>query len=313
VSSLRRFALVLLALAVLAAGCSGAGGQTVARVGDTEIHLAEIGDLFEGDTLPLDDVFLEALFRLMAVEALEQALLADFGKTVDPAAVETYFSQLEESRASQGVTPAQFLGMAGASVGMIHFNAEVLALRDVAIEEVLVLPSTVDYLFSDPVTLTEVCAKHILVATAEEAEEVKARLEAGEDFAAVADEVSLDTSSAGGDLGCANAGGYVGEFAQAAVEAALGEITGPVQTEFGFHLLIVSSRTSPTPEEYLADPRALLTDEDISGLWTGWLNGVLQETDAWVDERYGTWTPIGIKAPETGTTTTGATTTSSAG
>jgi parvulin-like peptidyl-prolyl isomerase len=275
--------------------------------------VADIAALFEGDTLPLDDVFLEALFRLMAVEALEQALFADFGKTVDPAAVETYFSQLEANRSSQGLTPAQFLGMTGASVGMIRFNAEVLALRDVAIEEVLVLPATVDYLFSDPVTLTEVCVKHILVETAEEAGTVIERLEAGEDFAAVADEVSLDTQSEGGDLGCANAGGYVAEFAAAAVAAPLGEITGPVQTEFGFHVLIVSSRTAPTREEYLADPQGLLTDEDISGLWTGWLNGVLQQADAWVDERYGTWTAIGIKAPETGATTTGATTTSSAG
>lgn len=309
---LRRSAIVLLVLAVLAGACSG-GDEEIARVGGTAIRLSDIQALYEGDTLPIDEGFRETLFRMVAVEALTQALAADFGMTVDPTKVDEYLAQLEASMAQAGATPAQFLGVADASAEMVRFNAELFALRDAAIEKLIVTPETVESLFTDPATMTSVCVTHILVATLEEAEAVKARLEAGEDFATVAGEVSLDTGTAGGDLGCAPASGYVPEFAQAAMEATLGEITGPVETEFGFHVLIVSARTTPTREEYLADPRALLTDNDLSTIWTTWLNDVLQAADAWVAERFGTWTAIGIDPPDSETTTTTTATTTSGG
>jgi len=300
---LRRFVIFLLALAVAVVGCSSQG-EEIATVGDATIHLADVGALFEGDTMPIDDVFLDTLFRLMAVEALDQAVAAEFGAEVDPAAVESYVAEFEATMAEQDLTPAQFIGIADASFEMVRFNAELLALRDLAIERLLVAPETVEALFADPVALTTVCVRHILVETPEEADGVLARLQDGEDFAALADEVSLDTGTPGGDLGCAAATGYVTEFAQAAVAAPLGEIVGPVETSFGFHVLTVSERTAPTREDYLADPRTVLPDSEISRVWTDWLNDVLQTADAWVAERYGTWTPIGIRAPEAETTTT---------
>jgi foldase protein PrsA len=303
VTLLRRSAVVAVLLAVLLAACSG-GDEEIAWVGGTVIHLSDIEALFEGDTLPVDDAFLETLYRLMAVEALSQGLAADFGDVVDPTVLDAYTAQLEGTRAEQGLTPAQFLGVANASGEMVRFNAEVLALRDAAVEHLLVSPETVDSLFADPATMSTVCVEHILVETQEEAEAVKARLEAGEDFTAVAAEVSIDTTAEGGYLGCAAAGSYVPEFSQAVMEAPLGEFGGPVETEFGWHVFIVSERTTPTREEYLADPKSMMSDDDVSTLWTEWFNDKLQEVDARVAERYGTWTPIGIKAPETATTTT---------
>ena len=309
---LRRFAVVLALFAVLTAACGG-GDEEIGWVGGTVIHLSDIGALFEGDTLPMDDTFLDTLYRVMAVEALRQGLVADFGATVDPALVATYLAQLEASRAESGETPAQFLGVANASEEMIRFNAEVLALRDTTVDHLLVSSETVDRLFADPATMTTVCVKHILVETQEEAEAVKGRLEAGEDFATVAAEVSTDTTAEGGDLGCAAAGSYVYEFSQAAMEATVGEVTGPVETEFGWHVLIVSERTTPTREEYLADPESMLSDDDVTTIWGEWFNDKLQAVDARVAEKYGTWTSIGIKAPEASTTTTAATTTTTSG
>lgn len=267
-------------------------------MGATVIHLSDIAALYETKTLPIDEAFLETLFIRMAGEALEQALEADFGAGADPATVEEYLRTFDEGMAAQDMTPAQFLGVPGASREMVVHNARLLALRDAAIDHLLAAPETVDSLFADPATLTEVCVRHILVETGEEAEEIRGRLEAGEDFAAVADEVSLDTGTPGGDLGCRAAGGYVPEFAAAAVEAPLDDLVGPVETQYGFHLLIVSERTTPTRDDYLADPRAVLSGEEIGEIWTEWFNGVLQSVDAWVAERYGTWTPIGIRAPQ---------------
>jgi len=90
----------------------------------------------------------------------------------------------------------------------------------------------------------EVCAKHILVAELDDAEAVVERLEAGEDFAEVAAEVSSDTGSAarGGELGCLPQGATVPAFDDAAFGAEVGVLTGPVQTQFGYHLLVVDER-----------------------------------------------------------------------
>ncbi|TVR93236.1 MAG: hypothetical protein EA416_05430 [Trueperaceae bacterium] len=90
----------------------------------------------------------------------------------------------------------------------------------------------------------EVCAKHILVPELEDAEAVIERLEAGEDFGEVAAEVSTDTGSAtrGGELGCLPQGATVPTFDEAAFGATIGELTGPVQTDFGYHLLVVDER-----------------------------------------------------------------------
>lgn len=90
----------------------------------------------------------------------------------------------------------------------------------------------------------QVCARHILVAEEAEAEAVVERLESGEDFAEVAAEVSTDTGSAasGGALGCLPEGATVPAFDEAAFGAEIGVLTGPVETQFGYHLLVVDER-----------------------------------------------------------------------
>jgi peptidyl-prolyl cis-trans isomerase C len=106
---------------------------------------------------------------------------------------------------------------------------------------------------------TEYNAAHILVATEEEAAAVTARLEAGEDFGAVAMEVSTDTGSGanGGDLGWFGMGMMVPEFETAVVAATVGEVTAPVQSQFGWHIILVKeTRDQPAPA--LEDVRAEL-------------------------------------------------------
>lgn len=81
-------------------------------------------------------------------------------------------------------------------------------------------------------------ARHILVATEQEAKDVLAKLNAGEEFAELAKTVSIDGSKEfGGDLGYFSAGEMVPEFSNAVFSMKSGEISQPVKTDFGWHVI----------------------------------------------------------------------------
>lgn len=87
----------------------------------------------------------------------------------------------------------------------------------------------------------ELCSAHILVPSRKEAEEVRAQLQNGADFAELARKLSKDPGSAarGGDLGCAALGSLVPEFERAALSLRPGQISQPVKTQFGWHLILL--------------------------------------------------------------------------
>ncbi|MDA0687391.1 MAG: peptidyl-prolyl cis-trans isomerase [Proteobacteria bacterium] len=87
-------------------------------------------------------------------------------------------------------------------------------------------------------------ARHILVETEEQCLQLKERIEAGEDFADIAREYSSCPSRAqGGDLGQFGPGMMVKEFDEVVFSADVNTLQGPVKTQFGFHLLEVTSRS----------------------------------------------------------------------
>jgi peptidyl-prolyl cis-trans isomerase C len=95
----------------------------------------------------------------------------------------------------------------------------------------------------------EVRARHILVATEDEAKDIEAQLKKGADFATLAKEKSKDPGAAdGGDLGYFTKDQMVPEFAAAAFKLDKGQISDPVKTQFGWHIIKVEDkRTKPTP------------------------------------------------------------------
>ena len=158
--------------------------------------------------------------------------------TAEPAAVESYFADnQEEFRLPEKRRVSYLLVDPLALEPMVAVDdEEIRAYYDDSIEE---------YTQGERVR-----ARHILLRVEDESQaaavesrilDIRSRLEAGEEFAALAAELSDDPSSKvrGGDLGFFGRGTMVGPFEDAAFGGELGELVGPIRTSFGYHLIEV--------------------------------------------------------------------------
>ena len=88
-------------------------------------------------------------------------------------------------------------------------------------------------------------ARHILVSTEKACQDLKTQIDGGADFAALARQHSqCPSGKSGGDLGEFSPGQMVREFDQVVFSAEIGKTQGPVKTQFGYHLIEVTSRTN---------------------------------------------------------------------
>lgn len=91
-------------------------------------------------------------------------------------------------------------------------------------------------------------ASHILVKTEDEAKTLLDEIKGGADFATLAKDNSTDGSAAqGGELGWFSAGQMVPEFETAVAKMKVGEVAGPIQTQFGWHLIKLNAERDSTP------------------------------------------------------------------
>lgn len=124
-----------------------------------------------------------------------------------------------------------------------------------------------------PASEEQADARHILVATEEEAQAILTALEEGESFADLARAASTDTGSgaSGGELGWAGRGQYVAEFEDAVFNAEIGAIVGPVQSDFGYHIIQVHAREVRDLTEAQLDTKRQVA-------FTEWLTTVKNES-----------------------------------
>jgi len=232
---------------------------------------------------------LEALNRLAGREVLhEEAEKRGIG--VEDAAVEAKFSELyAEFLDGYGMTEEEFetyVESSGSSIDEFFANSKksvreqllVEKLQEAVVGPIELTDEEVEAFFeenrSDYEQEEEVRASHILVDTQTEAEAIAERIRAGEDFAALAQEVSTcPSSSVGGDLGWFGRGQMVSEFEEAAFALNEGETSGIVETEYGFHIIRVTGRkeaASPTlaeiADQVRADAQEAAADEEF-GAW----------------------------------------------
>ncbi len=300
-----RSLLLVAAVALVAAACSSA--SVVATVDGATIDNETIVALrtsFQESPNYDAEAYRGDLTNMIFLEAQKNAAERDFGLTGldDPKTIATKIANPTPDEAQIFATVADAEDRTEATAEAV---AEQLVIRDAVQAELVKDPAFLaDTFENQPEMLTSFCARHILTETPEEAQAAKDRIEAGEDFAAVAADVSIDTGSEGGALPCPlPAGDVVPEFANAAMAAPIGEVTGPVQSQYGWHIILVDERTAPaTLEELSADPLKYLHPGLVSQLWVDWIDGAVREADIKVASKVGTWAreSHGILPPPSG-------------
>lgn len=152
----------------------------------------------------------------------------------------------------------------------------------------------------------EVRASHILVKTKEEADAIVKQLKEGADFAALAKEKSADTGSKekGGDLDFFKKGDMVPEFSDAAFKLKVGETSGAVKSDYGYHIIKVTDRKEAheyTLAEKKDEIKKTLTAQKVQQMSSSWLadlNKNAKITNSLTDEPDASAPPAASEAPE---------------
>ena len=293
--------LMILAAFTLAA-CGGGSGEVAATVdGSLEVTVADVETLIDtGDesTIPKDQ-FARFLGFWIQWLIIEEAAARDFGFSFTDEEIAAEIQVILQRNAEEGTTKEEFLASNGITEEFLE-NVAHQQLLDVQIRLALgselerPAQADIDAQMENAVrALTEVCARHLLVETEEEANDVLARLDDGEVFEDLAVELSLDTGSGanGGDLNCASPTRYVPSFADAAMSAEIDVPTDPVESQFGFHVILVYDRIDPTPESLPTEQEIIdvLNDTALSLAMNDWFLSQVSGASVEVNEKYGTW------------------------
>jgi len=332
-------AIVVLATILSACGSGGASGSTAATAGKTEITDAQlaleaklftfIGALNQSDCAQADaGESAEAACNRFALSNLIQgAFVSDYaeqnGVTVTPEAVAAIIASLDQQVGADKVDQQlQTNGLTRDDLNKL--GGEVLLLQDVQkkLGEAGTSDADLKKLYQQQILdFTNVTVEHILVKTEAEANDVYNQVTkpgfTDKDWAALAKDVSTDPSAKdnGGTLPSSPASGYVPEFGQAAAALAVGEVSKPVKSQFGWHVikLLDTSVTS------FADAKSQLIQGGASKIFTDWLTKQAEEQGVDVNPKYGRYdiptlsvVPINSTDPSaTGSATAGASTATS--
>jgi parvulin-like peptidyl-prolyl isomerase len=173
---------------------------------------------------------------------------------------------------------------------LIRHSAEVTAL-EAALAHVDIRPAAMaQYYATHQQSFVQQCVSHILVSTQADAAALRAQIVAGAPFAQVAQTQSQDQASAatGGQLGCGPTGRFVTGFEQAVDASPTGQLSQPVQTQFGWHLIEVTSRQPLSLTQAQPQIRAALLANAQRAL-TNTLQRDESRATVAVNPRYGTY------------------------
>jgi len=241
--SIKVFALPI-ALTVALAGCSAedkTSKETVATVNGVEISQEELTEtlMTQYGAAALDTLITNKIFEMEAKTE---------GITIAEEDIQAELTELIESYGGQegyeGILEAN-----NVEEEALIKDISTHQLQTKVMEKVIsISDEELSTYFEENKTTFEqteqVEARHILVADEATAKEVKTKLNEGDDFAKLAEEYSTDTTSStdGGSLGYFGAGEMVKEFEDVAFKMNIGEVSEPVESEYGFHIIEVTGK-----------------------------------------------------------------------
>ena len=310
-----RFRLLALSLLLAVAGCAaGADPNLAASVNGVDITIAEVEERLEvirqnpqaveqlandPDGQILRQAENDVLNDLIIQSLLQQSAADELGVEVTDADVEAQREAVVEQIGGQEAFD-QVIEQQGLSEEQVDTELRRLALNEAIsaqfAEDADISDEDVEAFYEENAEtrfLPTATARHILVTDEATAQSAIDRIAGGEDFAAVATELSTDTGSGaqGGDLGELRPGDTVPEFDEALFNSPVGEVVGPIQTEFGFHVLEVLERDDEGPE--LADVEEEIRDELAATSTQTQVEEFISEQSAnaevTVNPRFGEW------------------------
>lgn len=261
---------LVLLMAFSIAGCSK-NEEVVAKVGDLDITKDELYDLLVGQygeealTGLINDKIIELEIKKSDIKISEEEIDKEFenmgnyygGKEKLVEAMETYKMTKEQMNKN------------------IEMN---LAVKKLIAEDIVITDEEIEEFYDKNGEMfggvEQVDASHILVETEETANEVLGRLEAGENFEKLALEYSNDGSKEnGGNLGFFGRNKMVKPFDEAAFSLEVGEISEPVKSDFGYHIIRVNEKIEATEnalEDNKEEIREIILESKIPDALSAW-------------------------------------------
>lgn len=270
---------IALVLNFILVSCGKSNGEVVARVNNEVITKDELYDYLVKEN---GQTAINALVanKIIDLEAKKQNV-----KVTDEE-VEKEIDKIAEQYGGRE-TFEQFLGMYGTSLDDIKENVKVnIKIEKLLGSDVKITEDEMKTYFEENKESfdekEQVKASHILVDSEDKAREVKEKLDAGEDFAELAKEYSTDTSNKdqGGDLGFFARGAMVKEFEDAAFSMEIGQISDPVKTDYGYHIIKVEDKKpakEATYEECKDEIKEILFDEKLPAVYQTWIQEKMSE------------------------------------
>ncbi|HNX28903.1 MAG TPA: peptidylprolyl isomerase [Syntrophomonadaceae bacterium] len=276
----RKYIILLSVLVVILAGAlvfvlirSGGTEEAVARVDGEAITKNELYDLLvqSNGQAALDSLISQKIIELETAKQDIQVSDAEIEKELDEVA--EYYGGLdafEQSLTSYNMTLQDVKEDLAVQVKLEKLMKEKITITDAEIKE---------YFNANQEQFAveeQIKASHILVDSEEKALEVKQKLAEGKDFAELAKEYSTDTTNKeqGGDLGLVSRGQMVAEFEDAAFALPVGEISEPVKTEYGYHIIKVTEKIAAregTLEENQEEIRETLFNQKMESEYSTWM------------------------------------------
>lgn len=270
---------ILLVSFALTACSSGGDKKVVAKVGDAEITQDELNQI-------LVERYGEETLNSMVSEKIVELEIKKQDIKVDSKDIDKEFSAMAD----------QYGGEEGLANAMAASNLtekdvkdqlkEKLSIEQLLGDSVKVTDEEIDaYYEANKERFTEneqVDASHVLVKDEKLAQDIKKKLDAGEDIEELAKEYSEDPGSkdTGGKLGFFGKGAMVPEFEEAAFSLKVGEISEPIKTSHGYHVIVVNDKKEEkvtSLEDSRDSIRIMLVEEKMPEAFNAWYTEKLTE------------------------------------